>query len=178
MRRTIHFLVPWAPSRLSPRKVTVSLNEWTKQTTLLHKPKRHVSSLLVIAQPRFLVHCLCIAVKGKGKEKEMKDASRQTTLFGLPPGPGPEKKGRGRPSKKGGANEVAVTPTPSVPTSKTSSPEPCKITVTEAQNTAGTHGIQATDVTMVDTPSTDNVDQLVPDNQVLLRLPLISNMDR
>lgn len=34
------------------------------------------------------------AIKAPGKQKD----GRQTTLFGLPPGPGPEKKSRGKPT--------------------------------------------------------------------------------
>jgi hypothetical protein len=44
----------------------------------------------------FLTPRLFEAAKALVKEK--RDA-RQTTLFGFPPGPGPERKGRGRPAK-------------------------------------------------------------------------------
>ncbi|KAG9316728.1 hypothetical protein JVU11DRAFT_2788 [Chiua virens] len=45
--------------------------------------------------------------KGKEKEKEKKELSRQTTLFGLPPKPPAEKKGK--PLKKGEVSETGAT---------------------------------------------------------------------
>ncbi|KAF8588697.1 hypothetical protein K439DRAFT_1651834 [Ramaria rubella] len=53
------------------------------------------------------------APSAKVKAKEKKDASRQTTLFGLPPGSGPEKRIRGRP--KGGRNVTGEAGAPKTP---------------------------------------------------------------
>ena len=52
-----------------------------------------------------------VAATTNSNERERKDASRQTTLFGLPPGPGPEKKARTRPlkDKRDGVADVALT---------------------------------------------------------------------
>lgn len=59
------------------------------------------------------------ATNRKGKDKEKKDVSRQTTLFGLPPKPPAEKKGKplrkgGEPETRGNDIEVLVPQVPDV----------------------------------------------------------------